>query len=391
MKRILIIHNQLWAHYKSKIFSELHRFSSDYNLEIRVAQIAISEKSRANMGNPNATAYDYPYDLLFNDSLENVRFWPKTKALFKGFNSYNPDILNITGYYDPAQVLLMLYAKFRGIKVVISNESNVRDGVRTGLKEILKKNILQLADGFICFGKSSVDYLEKLGIDSSKILTQKAAIVDDEILIENFQKGLLTRQQRKEELGLPKYNFMYVGRMSEEKNLRLLIETFGQLKAQDWGLILLGEGSQKIDLQILANQCTNIFFLDGVAWYDVPIGLALADVFLLPSLSEPWGLVVNEAMICAMPVVVSEVCGCVDDLVIEGKNGFIFNPNKQKKLTEILQYFIENPVKINEMGEASTQLVKPFSAEKVAKEILVGYQNLIASWPHELLVNRKPE
>ncbi len=378
-KRILIIHNQLWAHYKSKLFSELHRFSSNYDLEIRVAQIAISEKSRANMGNPNATTYDYPYDLLFNDSLENIRFWPKTKALFSVFNSYNPDILNITGYYDPAQVLLMLYAKLRGIKIVISNESNVKDSVRTGIKELLKKSILQLANGFICFGKSSADYLEKLGINSSKILTQKAAIVDDEILTKNFQNGLLTRQQRKEKLGSQKHNFMYVGRMSEEKNLSLLIETFGQLKAQDWGLILLGEGSQKSALQILANQYKNIFFLNGVAWYDVPQGLALADVFVLPSLSEPWGLVVNEAMVCAMPVVVSEVCGCVDDLVIEGKNGFVFNPNNPKKLTEILQYFIENPAKINEMGEASTQLVAPFSAEKVAKEILVGYQNLIAS------------
>ena len=331
------------------------------------------------MGNPNATTYDYPYDLLFNDSLENIRFWPKTKALFSVFNSYNPDILNITGYYDPAQVLLMLYAKLRGIKIVISNESNVKDSVRTGIKELLKKSILQLANGFICFGKSSADYLEKLGINSSKILTQKAAIVDDEILTKNFQNGLLTRQQRKEKLGSQKHNFMYVGRMSEEKNLSLLIETFGQLKAQDWGLILLGEGSQKSALQILANQYKNIFFLNGVAWYDVPQGLALADVFVLPSLSEPWGLVVNEAMVCAMPVVVSEVCGCVDDLVIEGKNGFVFNPNNPKKLTEILQYFIENPAKINEMGEASTQLVAPFSAEKVAKEILVGYQNLIAS------------
>ena len=379
MKRILIIHNQLWAHYKSKLFSELHRFSSDYDLEIRVAQIAISEKSRTNMGNPNATTYDYPYDLLFNDSLENIKFWPKTKALFSVFNSFRPDVLNITGYYDPAQVLLMLYAKLRGIKVVISNESNVKDSVRTGLKELLKKSILQLADGFICFGKSSADYLKKLGIDSSEILTKKAAIVDDEILLENFQKGLSTRQQRKEVLGLPKYNFVYVGRMSEEKNLSLLIETFGQLKAQEWGLILLGEGSQKSALQILASQYENIFFLDGVVWYNVPIGLALADVFVLPSLSEPWGLVVNEAMVCGMPVVVSEVCGCVDDLVIEGKNGFVFDPNNQKKLTEILQYFIENLAKINEMGEASTQLIEPFSAEKVAKEILVGYQNLIAS------------
>jgi glycosyltransferase involved in cell wall biosynthesis len=54
--------------------------------------------------------------------------------------------------------------------------------------------------------------------------------------------------------------------------------------------------------------------------------LALSDVLVLPSYSEPWGLVVNEAMACGMPVIVSEKCGCAPDLVQNGKNGISINP-----------------------------------------------------------------
>lgn len=377
--RILIIHNQLWAHYKSKLFSELHLLSSKYQIEIRVAQIALSEKSRSKMGDAQAKVYDYNYDLLFNDSLENVKLWPKIKALFKQFNAFRPDILNITGYYDPAQVLLMLYAKLKGVKVVISNESNVRDHARGGFKETLKKYILQLADGFICFGKSSADYLKLLNIDTSKILTQKAAVVDNDILLTNFNNALISSQQRKADLHLPQHNFIYVGRMSEEKNLQKLIEAFGKLNQKNWGLILLGEGPQKTDLQNIAKQYNAIYFLDGVPWYDVPQALSLADVFVLPSYSEPWGLVVNEAMICAMPVIVSNVSGCADDLVLENRNGFLFEPTNQTKLTAALQFFIENPEKIKAMGNASTEIVAPFSSKTVANEILKGYQSLIAT------------
>ena len=125
--RVLIVHNQLWAHYKSKLFSELHRLGPQYEIQIHVVQIALSEKSRANMGDAEAFRYDYDYEVLFNTSLDQVALWPRTKALLKKIRSYRPDILNLTGWYDPAQWVLLFYAKLIGIKVIISNESNVRD------------------------------------------------------------------------------------------------------------------------------------------------------------------------------------------------------------------------------------------------------------------------
>lgn len=376
--RVLIVHNQLWAHYKSKLFSELHRLAPQYDIQIHVVQIALSEKSRANMGDAEAFRYDYDYEVLFNTSLDQVALWPRTKALLKKLRSYRPDVLNLTGWYDPAQWVLLFYAKLMGIKVVISNESNVRDHVRMGMKERFKQFLLGRADAFFCFGKSSAAYLEKLGAKPSQILTQKAAVVDNEVILEHYQKAIGERESRKKAKNWARYNFIFVGRLIPPKNLPLLLDAFAEISAEtsEWGLVLLGEGEQKGELQRLAQNNNTIRFESGVPWYEVAEYLALADVLVLPSESEPWGLVVNEAMICGLPVLVSEPSGCVDDLVKIGQNGFTFNPRQKQDLVNKMHYFVQNATNLARMGEASRDIVAQFAPEKVAHEMLRGIKGL---------------
>lgn len=377
--RILIVHNQLWAHYKSKLFSDLYHLAPQFGASVHVAQIALSEKSRANMGHTETVAYQYDYEVLFNDSLENISTWQRARALFKKMRQYRPDVLNLTGYYDPAQLLLLLYAKLVGVKVIISNESNVRDNKRHFLKEKFKQFVLSWADGFFCFGQSSAAYLEQLGVNSTKILTRKAAVVDNERLRFEYEMAYATRAEQKQKLGLKPYNFIFVGRLIAPKNLLLLLGAFQKLpKNHDWGLILLGEGEQKADLVQFCeqNQLQHVSFLAGVTWHQVPHYLALADVFVLPSISEPWGLVVNEALVCGLPVVVSANCGCVEDLIKDGKNGFVFNPNQVNELTQKMRFFVENTAQIEAMKKISQELVAPFATKNVAAEMLQGISRL---------------
>lgn len=331
------------------------------------------------MGDTEAFRYDYDYEVLFNTSLDQVALWPRTKALLKKMRSYQPDILNLTGWYDPAQWILLFYAKLMGIKVVISNESNVRDHLRMGAKERFKQFLLGHADAFFCFGKSSAAYLEKLGVKQSQILTQKAAVVDNKMILEHYQKAIVECNNRKKAKNWSRYNFIFVGRLIPPKNLRLLLDAFSEIstEAPEWGLVLLGEGEQKEELQRLAQNNKSIHFEAGVPWYEVAEYLALADVLVLPSKSEPWGLVVNEAMICGLPVLVSEPSGCVDDLVKIGQNGFTFNPHQKQDLVCKMRYFIQNVDNLSQMGESSRAIVAPFAPEKVAHEMLRGMNGLL--------------
>lgn len=331
------------------------------------------------MGEAEAFRYDYDYEVLFNTSLDQVRLWPRTKALLKKIHRYRPDVLNLTGWYDPAQWVLLFYAKLRGIKVVISNESNVRDHVRMGAKERFKQFLLNRADAFFCFGQSSAAYLEKLGAAPSQILTRKAAVVDNDVILEHYRKAAPEREKRKLQKGWATYNFIFVGRLIPPKNLAMLLEAFAEISTQttEWGLVLLGEGAQRSALQQQAQSIKNVRFESGVPWYEVAEYLALADVLVLPSESEPWGLVVNEALICGLPVLVSEPAGCVEDLVRTGQNGFTFDPRQKQDLVVKMRYFVQNAASLSRMGEASKQLVAPFAPEKVAHEMLHGMAGLM--------------
>ena len=330
------------------------------------------------MGEAEAFRYDYDYEVLFKTSLDQVSLWARTKTLLAKVHAYRPDVLNLTGWYDPAQWVLLFYAKLRGINVVISNESNVRDHVRMGLKERFKQFLLSQADVFFCFGKSSAAYLEKLGVKSAQIVTQRAAIVDNDVILEHYHRAFAQRESRKSARNWAPYNFIFVGRLIPPKNLPLLLQAFAEVQknAPDWGLVLLGEGEQKAELQTMAATIPNVRFEAGVPWYKVAEYLALADVLVLPSESEPWGLVVNEAMICGLPVLVSEPSGCVDDLVQVGKNGWVFHPHLLPDFVNKLRLFVDNVENLTQMGEKSRQIVADFEPQKVAHEMLQGIKSL---------------
>ena len=77
-----------------------------------------------------------------------------------------------------------------------------------------------------------------------------------------------------------------------------------------------------------------------------------------------------------MPVIVSETCGCVADLVKNELNGVTFDPGNGKELESALQVFVKNPEKVPAMGKASEKLITPFSSKQVARQMAECYHNL---------------
>lgn len=384
--RVLIVHNQLWAHYKSKLFSEIDKAvkRSDPADELLVAQIALYEASRKVMQNDDTIIYDYPYKVLFERSLDQVSFGERREALFRIFDEYRPDVLNITGYFDWAQVLLMFYARRKGVKVVISSESSSADHNRSAWKEWVKKVIVGCSNAFFCFGETSAKYLESLGVAKSAIRVRNAAVIDEQVIRGRYDDA-------KKELAAGanpvSRKFVYVGRLASEKNLTMLIRAFGNVVKQtgsDWKLLLVGDGPERDSLEKLATEsglADQVTFAGGFPWYRVPGWLAQSDVLVLPSKSEPWGLVVNEAMVCGMPVIVSQTCGCAADLVRKGVNGFTFDHARQAELEEHLSFFIRKPDRITGMGQESLKLIAPFASGPVAAQMAAAYRDLAARRP----------
>ncbi len=385
--RILIVHNLLWAHYKAAVFEALQREAAKQtNVQVHVLQIARNERSRAGMETTAAEApvYQYSYDLLFDRYFEDTSPMERAKALLSRARAYKPNVITLTGYYDPAQLALLFWAKLRGIRVIMQNESTTADNQRTGPKESFKRWLISLFDGFFCFGSRSADYLLALNVPPRKILLRKNA-VDNQTLRRVYEQALSTRQAEQQHLRLPSRNFIYVGRLIGVKNVPALLTAFAQAcqqaPAADWGLILLGDGADQPTLyqQTTELGLTNVVsFQPAQPWYRVPAFLALSDVLVLPSQSEPWGLVVNEAMVCGLPVIVSSQCGCVPDLVRDGTTGFVFDPANTDQLTQLLTNFMTGRVDTRAMRQAALDQIAPYAPEVVAREMLAGFTKVTA-------------
>ena len=385
--RILIVHNLLWAHYKSSVFQALQRLvDQQTDVSVRVIQIARNERSRASLeatADETTPTYQYEYELLFDRYLEDVSLRERTQALLRRAKAYRPDVINLTGYYDPAQLLLLLWAKAKGIRVVMQNESTAADQTRGGWKEEFKRWLFRRCDGFFCFGSQSADYLMQLGVAPNAILVRKNA-VDNDALRSVYERTVPNRKEHQKAMQLQANNFVFVGRLIEAKNLPMLLTCFAEALKQckqsaTWGLLLLGDGAecdaltQQINALELAGRVT---ILPGRPWFRVPEILALSDVLVLPSRSEPWGLVVNEAMACGLPVIVSDRCGCVIDLVHPGQNGFVFDPDQPAQLTHQLIQFMTGTVDAQQMGHLAKQFIAPYAPDAVAREMLDGFRKI---------------
>lgn len=372
--RLLVIHNTLWAHYKSLLFRKLAEQMSPSDAML-VIQIALTEGHREGLGVPDASAVGYPFTLLHNGPLEAVSLSSRIRGLLNHGLAFKPDVVLLTGYYDPAQLLLGLILKAKGCRVVLQSESTSLDSLRTGWREQIKRAFVKLCDGYFCFGTRAADYLIQLGATPSGILVQNNAVVDNTLLRETYEAALPSRSQEQKAYQLAPTNLIYVGRLIAIKNLTALISAFFAAcqanPTASWGLILLGEGEQKTALQQQADMLgisDKVRFLPGCNWQEVPRFLALADTLVLPSQSEPWGLVVNEAMACGLPVLVSDHCGCVDDLVQDEKNGYRFDPNQPDQLADRIGRLLRLPATdLARMGAESIRIVDTFNPDTVGK------------------------
>ncbi|CAH0995247.1 D-inositol-3-phosphate glycosyltransferase [Emticicia aquatica] len=376
---MLIIHQFFWAHYKAKIYTELQKVvNQNPNDELLVLQTALNEYTRAKIGSIDYSIHQYNVKVLFEDFYENTTIWQRVKKSIYWVNKFKPDVINLPGYYEPAMNIVLFYCRFKGIKVIISSDSTESDNPNVGWREAMKSFIVTKAQGFFCYGTKSADYICKLGMNPEHILVANNS-VDNERVERVFNEALLEKEASKKAYKLKKYNFIYVGRLIEIKNLDNLLAAYKSLANDDWGLIILGDGSEenKLKQYVSDNNLEGVCFIEGQPWYEVPKILALADVFILPSYSEPWGLVVNEAMAAGLPIIVSNKCGSAFDLVLENENGYTFNPSNITELTKVLNKFIDNPDIIRPFGQKSKEIIKRFSPEQVAKEMYAGFKKVV--------------
>jgi glycosyltransferase involved in cell wall biosynthesis len=293
------------------------------------------------------------------------------RGMWPALQRFRPDSILCGGYNYPAFWEALAWAKFHSARFVAWIESTSRDQRNpSALAAFIKRQFIRNCSAFAVPGKSAFEYVTSMGVPAERIHHAPNAV--DNQRFANLAAEVRERKaQRRTELGLPPRYFVFAGRVTREKGVFQLLQAYTQLEPElrsQVGLVLVGEETAKNELmKDTAKIDPGTVIFPGFAQRDqLAAFYALAEVLVFPTLSDTWGLVVNEAMACGLPIIASDVAGCVADLVHDGENGYVVPSGNVEKLAEAMAAFARDPQLASRMGQRSATLVESFSPEYCA-------------------------
>jgi 1,2-diacylglycerol 3-alpha-glucosyltransferase len=312
------------------------------------------------------------YNLLINHGA--------TRAL----NTLAPHRIICGGYNHPAFWQCLLWAHSHQVPCLLWSESNLRD-LRRGsfLVESLKKEFLSHCSGFLVPGQSAREYLRFHRVKDEQIFTTPNAVGND-LFICAAERARANPDELRKALMLPDRYFLFVGRLVPEKGVFDLLAAYAKLDdrlREQIGLVFVGEGSSRRALEVRAATISPgvIRFAGFVQREDLGNYYPLAEALILPTHSDPWGLVVNEAMACGLPIIVSDVAGCAPDLVKPAWNGFHVPPANVVALNAAMAKLAAQPGLREKMASNSREQISRYTPEVWAKSVAAAISAIRSS------------
>ncbi len=269
-----------------------------------------------------------------------------------------PEVILLPSYLPAWSLLLNVLARLLGIRTVMMNDTHAATAGTGRIAKLVKRRIVTRFAASFLAGQPQIDYFTKLGVDPGRMFVGYD-VVDNNHFTEGAAAARANRGHLLRHYRLPDRFMLSLGRLVPQKNLPVLIHAFAQsldhLGETVPDLVIVGEGPELESLIVLSSSVGlrvvnhhtddppplakpgSVHFLPYVNYREAPEFMALADVIVLPSISETWGLVVNESMAAGTSVVVSDAVGCVPDLCADGETALVFRSNHAEDLAQALQ------------------------------------------------------
>jgi len=363
MKRRLAILTEIISPYRIPVFNALARhvevdlhviFLAETDPELRQWQVPKEEIEFSYQVLPSWRRRVGRYNALVN--------WGVGSALAKAA----PDVILCGGYNYVASWQALFWARVHKVPFFLWSESNVQD-LRRGhaLVEFLKGEFLRKCSGFVVPGRSALEYLRVHKVEEDAVFVAPNA-VDNDFFAGAAAVARQNAATRRREFSLPERYFLFVGRLVREKGVFELLSGYAKLDEsmrQQVGLVFVGDGAIRPELELRAASISpGVIRFAGFAQREqLAIYYALAEMVILPTYTDTWGLVVNEAMACGLPVIVSQVAGCAADLVRENWNGLLVAPRDVSSLTSAMRSLADQSHVRAAMGANSMQHISRYS------------------------------
>jgi glycosyltransferase involved in cell wall biosynthesis len=307
-------------------------------------------------------------------------------AMSQALDHDQPDALGIVGYARPESMAAARWARRAGRPAILMSESQAVDRRRIWWKEMIKRRRIALFDAALVGGPRHRDYLVELGMPPDRIALGYNAV--DNAYFTAAASRASQSPGREQDLPAAPY-FLTVCRFVPAKNLDRLVRAFARYRQQvdiqaAWDLVICGDGpgAAAVSKAVAESGCAGAIHRPGFLQVDaLPRWYAHAGAFVLPSLSEPWGLVANEAAACSLPLLISNRAGCVDTLVPEpdGTTGARFDPSDVEHIAARLCWLAALPESDRvAMGRCAAETVANWGPDQFARGTLEALQVALA-------------
>jgi len=303
----------------------------------------------------------------------------RNPQLRQEIKEWKPDAILVYGWSFHSHLACMRYFHHR-LPVIFRGDSTLLDDSGT-LSSLVRNWFLKWVychvDRALYTGKNNAAYFRKSGLRNAQLVFAPHA-VDNFYFADNALKQYAKKADlKRREFGFSDNDivFLFAGKWESKKDPVLLIRSFQSINRSNIRLVLAGSGNLKKELEELAARDKRILLTHFHNQSEMPVLYRVANWFVLPSKGpgETWGLAVNEAMACGIPVIASDRCGCTADLIQQGVNGYRFAAGSLDELTQVLEKACDSDATV--MGRSAEIFIQAWSIDNVC-EVIEGLPEL---------------
>ncbi len=296
------------------------------------------------------------------------------------------DTVLVNGYAYVTTWVTFLAAWLKGTPVILRGEShllNYRPGWKRVFKKIILHQLFKRISSFLPIGTLNYEYYKHYGVPDKKLFLTPYA-VDNDFFLKRYQELYDRRYHLKKELGITTKQpvILYASKMMQRKRAMDLLKAFGKIHERvDATLIFVGDGVERPALEAYSkdHDIRNVHFVGFKNQTELPDYFVIADVFVLPSTDEPWGLIINEAMNFELPIITTDHVGAAYDLVKDRENGFIYPVGDVEKLSNCLLKLLQSPELMEKMAKCSSEIISKWGYKEDLEGILCALKYVKAT------------
>ena len=309
--------------------------------------------------------YCYQFKVLSRMSIKTpIGEFSLNPSIMKELLKNRPHVLIITSYTDPTTWLAFVMGRLLSIPIIHWTEGTKEPNSFLGLlTKPLRIFFVKKPDAIVVPGRMSKDYYISLGVEAERVFIAPNAI-DNELFVNISDKCTIGKDQLKEKLDFcGKILILYVGQLIERKGLKYLLQAYSKIEKErdDVALLVLGRGPQESDLRNIADLLGIRRFKimrPGLRLEELIALYSAADIFILPTLEDVWGFVINEAMVCRLPIIATQAAQAAQEMIRSGENGYLIKAACSEELYCAIKSLIYNPELRKQMGKKSNEIIR---------------------------------